>query len=129
MTRELVKSRVIDQEKVIVMQPDGKKAVHRVARIEGAWHGQDYTTFKEGKTILAQVICPFREEGSPEYRCSIFDDKSIVITEQTGPGRWRVASFPSAIKTIDEARKLLPAIIRGDLKKSPEYRKLFDQLA
>ena len=129
----LVAPRVTD--KFTVAGP-GKAAGHVIERTEGAWDAQDFFEFADvneatGKRkTLVSVICPHDPVSYKDYSCSIFGPDQMLVTNKTPVGDM-VASFPSVVKTIDEARKLVHAILESPSgwKKGKGYKSLVDQLS
>lgn len=107
----------------------GKSTSHAIRRTEGAWDGQDFIEFDEGGKVLVSVLCTHDARSFGNHACAMHGPGRTLITKEIHGGT-RVAAFPSVVKTIDEARKLVHAIAGNPSgwKDSKEYKRLMGQL-
>lgn len=115
-----------------------KGELYQIKRLDGAWENQDFYEWEEentpeGKDPLVSVICPHDPDKHGTMYCSIYARNSPTsswrgLFKSFPKGVSRSFGFNSVIKTVDEARKLVPAIIRGNLQESEEFKKLEKQI-
>jgi len=135
----LVEPRVVEEFSVYIDDPfDPEHHKVKIQRIDGAWEDQDFYEFVDieqpkGKDPLVSVICPHDPDKWGSMKCSIFARNSVIdplytLTVDYDIGKSRVATFPSIVKTVTEARKLVPAVLKGNLRDSEEFYDLRDEL-